>query len=193
MLLTGKNAMKYRELASDLIRRHLAGDPTLHKEINKNAASDAPMNSLARESMDPPQPSSIMEIDERISGLKRLREEGGNGVNNQAMMMQGMPMLMEQMVGHMTQACTKASETKVHVQDIANIQAKDRNQLFVDTQKQGELEFQLLTRKGELEIEQLTKKAKIRVDEAIQLAQVPRQNPIWRIRQPNNGTLFEPM
>ena len=78
MLLTGKNAMKYRELASDLIRRHLAGDPTLHKEINKNAASDAPMNSLARESMDPPQPSSIMEIDERISGIKRLREEGIN-------------------------------------------------------------------------------------------------------------------
>ena len=191
MLLPGDNAKKHRAQASDLIKRHLAGDPTLHKEINKNVASDAPINSLARESMDLPQPTSIMDIDERTFGLKRLREEGDNGVH-QAVMMQGMPMLMEQMVGHMTQACIKASETKVHVQDIANIQAKDRNQLFVDTQKQGELEFQLLTRRGELEIEQLTKKAKIRIEEATQLAQVPRHHPIWR-RQPNNGALFEPM
>jgi hypothetical protein len=223
MLLPGDNAKKHRAQASDLIKRHLAGDPTLHKDINKNAASDASINSLARESMDLPHPHSIMEIDKRTSGLKRLREEGGN----QESMMQDMPMLMhmEQMVGCMTQTCTKASETKVHVQDIAKIQAEARNQLFVDKQKLGEQEFLQLTRKGDLEIQQLnakndleinhlTKMAKIRTDEATHLAdeekrltgekkkqadeeqrliaarQVPRT---WRIRQPDNGALFEPM
>jgi hypothetical protein len=166
MLLPGVMATMYRAQFRHIINRYLAGDQTLHKEINTNAASDAPINNLARQSMDLHQPPSIMDIDERTSGLKRLREEGGDGVN-QAMMMQDMPMLMEQMVGYMTQTCTKAS------QDIAKIQAEARNQQFVDNQKLGEQEFmemQQLSAKNDLEINHLTKMSKIRVDEATRLA-----------------------
>jgi hypothetical protein len=80
MLLPGRRAKKYRAQASDLIKRYLAGDQALHVELKKNAASDAHINRLARQSMDPPKTSHTMEIDERISGIKRLREEGINEV-----------------------------------------------------------------------------------------------------------------
>ena len=114
--------------------------------------------------MDPPPPTSIMDIDmlqkqiqlgETISLLKKSMVI----MQSMSMIQQNTPMLMEQMHAfmtemcmltkqmqeHMSQMCTKALETKIHVQDIANIQANARNQLFVDTQKQGELEIEQIT------------------------------------------------
>jgi D-hexose-6-phosphate mutarotase len=96
-----------------------------------------------------------IQLEESISLLKKSMVI----MQSMSMIQQNMPMLMEQMHAfmtemctltkqmqeHMTQMCTKALETKIHVQDIANIQANARNQLFVDTQKQGELEIEQIT------------------------------------------------
>ena len=50
MWLPGEAAKDNRSKISETITRHLAGDQTLHAEINKNASSSSPLNVLARES-----------------------------------------------------------------------------------------------------------------------------------------------
>jgi hypothetical protein len=51
MVLPGKVAKGVRTKFANIIRRYLAGDKTLVGEIKANAASDNPINRLARESM----------------------------------------------------------------------------------------------------------------------------------------------
>lgn len=49
MMLPGETAKRYRSQFSDIITRYLAGDSSLHAEINANASSSSPVNALARE------------------------------------------------------------------------------------------------------------------------------------------------
>jgi len=49
MVLPGDNAKEYRHKFADIIKRYLAGDATLISEIQANAASDHPVNRMARE------------------------------------------------------------------------------------------------------------------------------------------------
>ena len=48
--LPGNNAKDYRGKATNVIKRYMAGDWTLVKEIEANAASDNPINQFARAS-----------------------------------------------------------------------------------------------------------------------------------------------
>jgi hypothetical protein len=67
MVLPGDNAKGIRQQFARIIRRHFAGDQTLHAEIDANAASSSPIAQLARDSMDP--------SEEQLVGFKRRREE----------------------------------------------------------------------------------------------------------------------
>lgn len=51
MVLPGNNAKKYRAQAAKLLIRFAAGDPSLMAELLDNAASDAPVNVMAREEL----------------------------------------------------------------------------------------------------------------------------------------------
>jgi len=51
MMIGGRQAVEYRVRMVDTIRRYLSGDPSLIPEIEANAASDAPIAQLARESL----------------------------------------------------------------------------------------------------------------------------------------------
>ena len=55
-LLGGKIGQQYRDLATTTLTRVAAGDTTLIEEIEDNAASDAPVQQLAREALDAPPP-----------------------------------------------------------------------------------------------------------------------------------------
>lgn len=54
MVLPGEKAKTYRKEAAEILTRFLAGDATLHEEIQANAASAAPINVVARESLKRP-------------------------------------------------------------------------------------------------------------------------------------------
>jgi hypothetical protein len=51
MVLPGKIAKETRNQFAIIIRRYFEGDQSLHKEVNRNATSDAPIARLARASM----------------------------------------------------------------------------------------------------------------------------------------------
>ena len=51
MWLPGNMAKDFRSQACDILTRYLAGDQSLHAEVNANAASDAPINEFARASL----------------------------------------------------------------------------------------------------------------------------------------------
>ena len=65
MVLPGKLAKETRTQFGEIIKRYIAGDPTLVKEIAANAVSDHPINQLAR---------SAMEMEELEYNKKRKRE-----------------------------------------------------------------------------------------------------------------------
>jgi hypothetical protein len=67
--------MEMRIKFAVIIRKHLAGDQTLHAEINANAASNSPIAQLARASMDAPA-SAVPEVisTEELAEKKRKRE-----------------------------------------------------------------------------------------------------------------------
>ena len=48
MILGGKVASQYREIVEGVFTRYMAGDTSLIEEIRDNAASDAPVNVMAR-------------------------------------------------------------------------------------------------------------------------------------------------
>ena len=52
MVLPGKIAKETRSQFADIIRRYMAGDQSLHVEIEKNAASTSPIAEMARASLD---------------------------------------------------------------------------------------------------------------------------------------------
>lgn len=70
MVLPGKTAKEVRQQFSVIIRRHFAGDQSLHDEIDANATSSHPVAQMARESlgMQGPPPKKLV-------GFKRRREE----------------------------------------------------------------------------------------------------------------------
>lgn len=51
MVLPGKMAKEFRVKACDILKRYFAGDKSLVREIEANAALDAPINQLARASL----------------------------------------------------------------------------------------------------------------------------------------------
>jgi len=51
MWLPGENAKKFRSKAAEILTSYYAGDVSLLKEIEANAASDAPINQMARASL----------------------------------------------------------------------------------------------------------------------------------------------
>jgi hypothetical protein len=72
MVLPGKIAKETRAQFASIIERYLAGDKTLHAEIDGNAESSSPIAQLAR--------ASVMDVEQagdkaELVGLKRRREE----------------------------------------------------------------------------------------------------------------------
>jgi hypothetical protein len=65
MVLPGKLAKETRTQFGEIIKRYIAGDPSLVKEIAANAVSDRPVNQLAR---------NAMEMEELEYNKKRKRE-----------------------------------------------------------------------------------------------------------------------
>jgi hypothetical protein len=51
MIMPGSGAKEFRIMACNILRRYMAGDESLVSEIRANAASTAPINQLARESL----------------------------------------------------------------------------------------------------------------------------------------------
>lgn len=66
MVLPGETAKEVRVQFKDILRRYMAGDASMHAEIQANAQSNSPIAQMARESLG---------IDEQLTGLKRRREE----------------------------------------------------------------------------------------------------------------------
>ena len=72
MWLPGNAAKDFRSKTTDILTRYLAGDCTLLKEIEANAASDHPVNNFARAAMEEPESSSDGEL---FRKRKKQREE----------------------------------------------------------------------------------------------------------------------
>ncbi len=70
MVLPGPTARGIRQQFAVIIRRNLAGDQSLHAEIDANAASSHPIAQMARESLDVQAP-----VSPELVGFKRRREE----------------------------------------------------------------------------------------------------------------------
>ena len=70
MVLPGRIAKETRVQFANIIRRYMAGDETMHAEIQANSVSSSPIAQMARESLGLP----VVE-DEHTVGLKRRREE----------------------------------------------------------------------------------------------------------------------
>lgn len=70
MVLPGTCAKEYRQKFVDIIKRYLAGDMTLIQEIEHNAASHAPINTMAREACI----EDSGEEPQGIVGYKRMHE-----------------------------------------------------------------------------------------------------------------------
>lgn len=66
MVLPGQVAKETRAQFAGIIERYMAGDGSLHAEIEANAGSNAPIAQLARESL---------VLDQHALGMKRKREE----------------------------------------------------------------------------------------------------------------------
>lgn len=71
MVLPGKVAKETRAQFASIIERYMAGDGSLHAEIEANAASAAPIAQLARESLG----IQRVEEDQHAIGMKRKRDE----------------------------------------------------------------------------------------------------------------------
>ena len=52
MILGGKVASQYREIVEGVFTRYMAGDTSLIEEVRDNAASDAPVNVMARTALE---------------------------------------------------------------------------------------------------------------------------------------------
>lgn len=66
MVLPGQTAKETRVQFANILRRYMAGDVSMHAEIQANAESSSPIAQMARESLG---------IDEQLIGFKRRREE----------------------------------------------------------------------------------------------------------------------
>lgn len=71
MILPGKVARAYRQKFADIVTRYLAGDASMHAEIQANAISDAPIHQMAREACAAGSPLST----DYDTSLKRKRDE----------------------------------------------------------------------------------------------------------------------
>lgn len=71
MVLPGKVAKETRTQFADIIRRYMAGDQSMHAELNANAASKSPIADLARASL----AGDRGQVDAMDVGFKRRREE----------------------------------------------------------------------------------------------------------------------
>jgi len=71
MWLPGENAKKFRTKAAEILTRYFAGDKNLLREIEANAASDAPVNQLARGAM----ATKTHGVDLEAQTLKKLKLE----------------------------------------------------------------------------------------------------------------------
>ncbi len=70
MVLPGQTAKEFRKQLGVIIRRHFAGDQSLHAEIDANAMSSSPIAQLARESL------GMQAADSHgLVGFKHKREE----------------------------------------------------------------------------------------------------------------------
>lgn len=82
MMLGGKRAAMYRTVMSDIIRRHYAGDLSLIPELQANAASDAPIAQLARESLvNDPVGEPAEGLEDQPQPKKRVFESGESGMS----------------------------------------------------------------------------------------------------------------
>jgi len=69
MALPGENAKKLRTKAAEILTRYFAGDKTLLREIEANAASDAPVNQMARAAVS----TKTHGVDLEAQTLKKLK------------------------------------------------------------------------------------------------------------------------
>jgi hypothetical protein len=94
MVLPGKIATQTRAQFADIIRRYMAGDGSLHEEIESNAASTSPIAQMARASL------QAQPVDAHSLQMKRKREElelQSLSLQNQAQGMQNIKMFNDMM------------------------------------------------------------------------------------------------
>ena len=73
MWLPGNMAKDFRSQACDILTRYLAGDQTMHDELNFNATSTAPLNEFARASLpEPSRDAMIQQFGKDLSHLAPL-------------------------------------------------------------------------------------------------------------------------
>ncbi len=79
-LLPGESAKKWRSKTTEILRRYFAGDPSLLKDIEANASSDAPINQAARASLQSEaqqgaqMPELNDDIEERLVKHRKIEE-----------------------------------------------------------------------------------------------------------------------
>lgn len=72
MVLPGDTAKAFRVQACDILKRHFAGDSSLHAEIEANAVSIAPINALAQANMPEVGQKRVHEDDDLQQQIKRV-------------------------------------------------------------------------------------------------------------------------
>jgi len=82
MVLPGQIAKETRTKFANIIHRFMAGDSTLVADIQANAASDAPINQMARDTMDTDFDQT--EIEDQVEVTKRRRLEIAMDIKNVA-------------------------------------------------------------------------------------------------------------
>jgi hypothetical protein len=76
MWLPGTMAKEFRSQACDILTRYLAGDQSLHAEVNANAQSQQPINEFARASLPEPSRDALIEqLAPLVPIVKRLTDE----------------------------------------------------------------------------------------------------------------------
>lgn len=101
MVLPGKIAKEFRLKFVDIIKRYLAGDESLVREIQANAQSDAPIHKMARDAMDTDsaslkRKSEELDIAERVQKLEDSRENTrAKAVENTSKALQNIKTLQE--------------------------------------------------------------------------------------------------
>lgn len=88
--LPGENAKAWRGKTADILKRYFAGDASLLKDIEANAASDAPINQAARAAL--AADAQLLDDPEQETG-KRKRYEEGDEITMAARLAENNPLL----------------------------------------------------------------------------------------------------
>ena len=82
MVLPGKIAKETRKKFCDILKRYMAGDQSMHDELDANAKSDSPIAQMARESLQEDYAVGFKRRRENLDLIKYEEEIRGNRMHN---------------------------------------------------------------------------------------------------------------